>query len=681
MITLFDAVQTLKGVGPRRDTQLQKLGIMNIWDLLWHLPRTYFDQGAAVPVKSAAEQPNVTVIGTIERVWLTAAARGMKIARAVLSDDTGSMELLWFNQPYILNAIKQGDHVAASGRTRTVKTGIQMAVSRYETYKDGQCGTTGLIPVYQTTAGLPQKTMRSLVNQALENYFGQYPQIVPQNELDALQMLPVYQALETMHHPVSDKEIEKARRSLALEELFLFQLFMLSEKNMQQRFEKNGYRHNTGKTKTASLLHPLPFGLTGAQRRVIKEVLTDMKSQKPMNRLIHGDVGSGKTVIAAAAMAVSAANGYQACMMVPTALLAQQQYQKVKQMFREDVQIELLTGNTAAAERRRILESVRKGETQILIGTHAVIEETVRFNELSLVVIDEQHRFGVRQRSRLGKKGALPDVLVMSATPIPRTMALTLYGDLDVSVLDEQPPGRTPIKTTGIRAAEREKAYRFVLSQIKTGRQAYAVCPLIEESEKLEAADVVSLYKYLNNGIFKEKSVGLLHGRMKNEEKEAVMNAFVDGKLDLLVSTTVIEVGVDVTNATVMVIENADRFGLSQLHQLRGRVGRGADQAYCILIGDPATPEGKARLQIMKETGDGFLIASEDLQLRGPGDIWGIRQRGLPTLKAADLFKDTDLIEISRNAAQQYISSGKRNDTIEAVLQKRFGANEEISSN
>ncbi|MGE5404772.1 MAG: ATP-dependent DNA helicase RecG, partial [Candidatus Saccharibacteria bacterium] len=432
----------------------------------------------------------------------------------------------------------------------------------------------------------------------------------------------------------------------------------------------------------ADVVSGLSFDLTEAQNRVLKQIYADMEQEKPMNRLVQGDVGAGKTVVAALAMAKAVSAGYQAALMAPTEILATQHYETLHKLYNGRITVVLLTGKTTAKLKATILEGLASGEIDVLVGTHALIEDEVAFNNLSLAVIDEQHRFGVRQRSLLSRKGQWPDILVMSATPIPRTLALTIYGDLDIATIDQLPPGRKPVKTLFVRQSARAKAYSFFLDQVKQGRQGYVVCPLVEESEKQDLINATTLSEQLQNSIFKDYKVGLMHGRMKPAEKTAIMDAFRQNQIQVLVSTTVIEVGVDVANATVMVVEEAERFGLSQLHQLRGRVGRGAEQSYCCLIGNPKTDEGFQRLKVMERTNDGFEIANEDMRLRGPGDLWGLKQHGLPPFKMADLFKDADLLEVCKKEADAFWSKNSRvSPLIDKLIAKKMARQDDIVAN
>ena len=520
-----------------------------------------------------------------------------------------------------------------------------------------------------------------MVKHVLPGYAPMHTEIAPSELKEDLGLLPAHKAFWGIHFPTGWEQQELSRRSLALEELFLLQLAIRREQRALRDPNVKGVKNIEQDDLVTRVLSGLSFSLTGAQKRVTAEIFRDMENDRPMNRLIQGDVGSGKTIVAALAMAKAVSSGYQAALMAPTEILAWQHFETLKKVYPPGMRVEILTGSTTAKRRGEILSEAREGQVQILVGTHALIQEAVIFKKLSLVVIDEQHRFGVSQRAALGQKGYLPDVLVMSATPIPRTLALTIYGDLDISTIDEVPPGRMPVKTLSLRETGRDKAYQFLLKQVKQGRQGYVVCPLIEESEKQDLTDATALYQRLQAGIFNQHVVGLLHGRMRPGEKDQVIEGFRKGKIDVLVSTTVIEVGVDVPNATVMVVESAERFGLSQLHQLRGRVGRGYDQAYCILLGNPRTEVGLKRLKVMERTTDGFEIASEDLRLRGPGDIWGLKQHGLPELKLTDLWRDTDLLRITRDAAANFAASLDNNPTILGLLTKKFPREENIAAN
>lgn len=682
MNTLFHSIRYLKGVGPQREKQLLRLGIKDIYDLLWHIPRSYIDRTETVKISNLRAGEIASITGSIETVRASMSSRRIAIIKAVVKDDSGRIPVVWFNQGFLKNILKPGLSIFVRGKVNIGYGQMELSAYDYElTSQDGTAADSGIDPVYPSTEGISQKVWRQMVRNALAGYAGVYPEIVPSGLREDLGLLPASKALWGIHFPVAWDEQELSRRSLALEELFLLQLAIRREQRALRDPDVKGIRNLELDDLVTRILHGLSFSLTGAQKRVMAEIFQDMEDDCPMNRLMQGDVGSGKTIVAALAMAKAVSSGYQAALMAPTEILALQHFDTLKKVYPPDMRVEILTGSTSPKQREEILLETARGQTRILVGTHALIQESVLFKNLSLAVIDEQHRFGVSQRAVLGQKGYLPDVLVMSATPIPRTLALTIYGDLDISTIDEVPPGRMPIKTLALRETGRDKAYEFLLKQVKEGRQGYVVCPLIEESEKQDLTDATALYQRLQAGVFRHHAVGLLHGRMRSSEKDQVVEGFRRREIDVLVSTTVIEVGIDVPNATVMIIESAERFGLSQLHQLRGRVGRGTDQAYCILLGNPRTEVGLTRLKVMERTTDGFEIASEDLRLRGPGDIWGLKQHGLPELKLTDLWKDTDLLHITRDAAATYATSLDDNSVILQLLTKKFPREENIAAN
>lgn len=679
MGTLFDSVRYLKGVGPQREKQLLRLGIRDIFDLLWHVPRSYIDRTQTVKIKDLQAGEVASISGRIEAVRASVTSRRVSIIKAEIKDDSGRTQVVWFNQGYLKNILKPGLAVFVRGKVN-LNYG-QLEISVYDHELIGQKGTAsvpGIDPVYPSTEGISQKVWRQMVRNALAEYGEIYPEIAPLGIKEDLGLLSARTALRGIHFPSGWEHQELARRSLAFEELFLLQLAIRREQTTFRDPDIKGIKNLEQDDLVPRILHGLSFTLTGAQKRVVAEIFRDMENDHPMNRLIQGDVGSGKTIVAALAIAKAVSSGYQAALMAPTEILALQHFDTLRKVYPSSLRVEILTGTTAAKRREGILEETLRGEIKVLVGTHALIQETVAFRSLSLAVIDEQHRFGVSQRAVLGQKGYRPDILVMSATPIPRTLALTVYGDLDLSTIDEVPPDRKPIKTLSLRETGRDKAYQFLVKQVKQGRQGYVVCPLIEESEKQDLTDATALYRRLQDGIFRHHVVGLLHGRMKSSEKDRIVEGFRQGEIDVLVSTTVIEVGVDVPNATVMVVEAAERFGLSQLHQLRGRVGRGSDQAYCILLGNPHTEVGLKRLKVMERTTDGFEIAREDLRLRGPGDIWGLKQHGLPELKLTDLWKDTDLLKITREAASDTLDD---NELILSLLAKKFPREDNIAAN
>lgn len=645
-------IQYIKGVGPRRSSQLRRLGIETVFDLLWHVPRAYFNRGNLHDIGDLKDGINANIRGIVLGTEARRSRRGLSLFKALIQDDSGMITAVWFNQPHLPGKINTGQEIFISGRVKASYGSMDIQVSEYEIL-EGEDLDFKVLPLYPLTEGLNQKYMRRLALIALNDYLGVYPEIFSREIRQQYGLCSIESALRSIHFPEDGPAYLQARKRLAFEELYLFQVSLRQEKDKGHNAAACIIHRAKGQL-VARVEEDLPFSLTLAQRNALQEIFGDMEAAKPMNRLLQGDVGSGKTVVAALAMAKAVSSGYQAAIMAPTEILAEQHYQALQRFFRNtEVSIASLTGGTTAAERRMIMENIKNGNLDMLVGTHALIGEEVEFKSLGLAIIDEQHRFGVRQRALLGAKGMTPDVLVMSATPIPRTLALTAYGDLSLSVIDELPPGRKPIKTIHIKVAERIRAYSFILQEEEKGTQAYVVCPLVEESEKQDLQAAVSLYEELKREILPALSVGLVHGRMKAAEKEYIMTQFKAGAIKVLVSTTVIEVGVDVPNASIMVIEHAERFGLSQLHQLRGRVGRGSQQSYCLLIADPRTDEAWARIRAMERTNDGFQLAQEDMRIRGPGDFWGVRQHGLHLLKVADLIKDNRIIEMAHHLADR----------------------------
>jgi len=678
MEALLKDAQYLKGVGPRRSGQLSRLGVETVFDLLWHVPRAYFNRGNLHEISNLKDGEIANVRGTVLGIESRRSRRGMSLFKALLQDETGLATCVWFNQPHLDGKIQSGQEIFVSGKVKLSYGSMDIQVSEYEIL-EGEDLDFKILPLYPLTEGLNQKFMRKLMLTALNDYLQFYPEIFTTGIRDQYGLCPIDQALHSIHFPEDGPSYLQARKRLVFEELYLFQVSLRMEK---------GHSHKTGhcivqRAKgplTARVEEDLPFSLTAAQLRALQEIFSDMEADRQMNRLLQGDVGSGKTVVAALAMAKSVASGYQAAIMAPTEILAEQHYQALQRFFcNTEVAIASLTGGSSMAERRTVMEGLKNGNLNILVGTHALISDGVDFKSLGLVIIDEQHRFGVRQRALLSSKGKTPDILVMSATPIPRTLALTAYGDLSLSVIDQLPPGRKPIKTVHIKAGERMRAYHFIQQEAKQGTQAYVVCPLVEESEKQDLQAAVSLYDELKKEILPDLSVGLLHGRMKPAEKEYIMGQFKSGAIKVLVSTTVIEVGVDVPNASIVVIEHAERFGLSQLHQLRGRVGRGSQQSYCLLIADPRTDEAWARIHAMERSNDGFQLAQEDMRIRGPGDFWGVRQHGLHLLKIADLIKDQRIIEMAHHLADR--QSPKDWESIGLYIDRKFRKADNIALN
>lgn len=648
----------INGVGPAVAERLATLGAKSVGELLYLFPRRYDDYTLLKPINRLSYGDQVTVIGT---VWETRArqVRNLKLVESTISDGTGKIQATWFNQPWLAQRLKAGMHIVLSGKVDQFLGRPVFQNPEWEPLEMEPLRTRRIVPIYSLTEGLSARKMREVLKRTTEQWAPRVPDPLPREIRDRRGFYRLPQALQQIHFPESRETLQHARRRLVFDELFLLQLGMFGHRRVWQSVPGIPIPYQAEVIE--AYLQQLPYELTEAQKRVVAEIAADMANPLPMNRLLQGDVGAGKTVVAAAAMVLAVRAGYQAALMAPTEILAEQHYKGLSQLMAGlGIEVTLLTGSTPAAERDALYAALADGSAQVIIGTHALIQEKVLFNRLALVVIDEQHRFGVDQRKALREKGGPtngadqqnPHVLVMSATPIPRSLALSLYGDLDLSVLDEMPPGRQEIKTRWLRPSERERAYSFVRGQVSQGRQAFIICPLVEESDKIEAKAAVDEYERLQNEIFPDLKLGLLHGRLKAEEKEAAMRAFHDRETDILVATSVIEVGIDVPNSTVMVIEGADRFGLAQLHQFRGRVGRGEHQSYCLLLADTVSGDAEERLAALEMTNDGFLLAEKDLEIRGPGEFLGRRQSGLPELHLASLT-DMEMLMIAREEAQK----------------------------
>ncbi|GIV05134.1 MAG: ATP-dependent DNA helicase RecG [Fimbriimonadales bacterium] len=655
--TLETEVQYLKGVGPKLAQVLSKLNIYTLGDLLFHLPRRYEDRRHFRKIAHARPGEAVTVAGKLVTVDNVKVRNNMTLTKAYLDDGSGVLELVWYNQPYMKDTLSKlrNSVIVAYGVVKESPYGLQMETPEWEDLPDGAdpdslLSVNRIVPIYPLTEGIRQKRMRQILYNAVQ-YAHLAPEILPRSVRERVDLPPIQQALQQIHFPDEENQIEPARRRLVFEEFFLMQLGVGMQRRQNQQERGIAMRIDEQRL-NAQLQQLVPFELTNAQKRVIREIWSDMAQPHPMNRLLQGDVGSGKTIVAAAAILAAVDNQYQAAMMAPTEILAEQHYINLHRLFQPlGISVELLVGRLSNKQRQQARERVASGRGMVAVGTHALIQEEVNFARLGLAIVDEQHRFGVLQRAALRDKGLMPHLLVMSATPIPRTLTMTLYGELDVSILDEMPPGRKPVKTHWKTPEERLKVYAGVRKLIEEGRQAYVICPLIDESDKLQVRAAEEMAEHLQKDVFPDLRVGLLHGRMKPAEKEAVMEQFRAGELDILVSTTVIEVGVDVPNAAVIVIEDADRFGLAQLHQLRGRVGRSEHQSFCILIANPKSEDGQRRMEIMARTTNGFLIAEEDLKIRGPGEIFGTKQSGMPSFRVADLVKDMGLLEVARQEA------------------------------
>jgi ATP-dependent DNA helicase RecG len=657
---LDQPAQFLRGVGPRRAEQLERLGIRNARDLLYHIPRRYEDASTVTPIQQASVGMDVTVIGEVTSKGVLPTRAGLRIFQALIRDATGNIECSWPGRPYLDRTIKKGDILLVSGPVRFYH-GRQLQPREFIILgeaDDADSGQGKILPIYAATEGLSQRAFRRVLEQNLDALLAatDAEEIFGAQELLEAGLPDLRTALAALHRPASLLETHGARRRLAFEELFFLQLL-----HALAHHHATALRAGTALQRTdrliGALYRQLPFELTAAQTRALREIFQDLTAPTRMNRLLQGDVGSGKTVVALFAMLLAAENGFQSALMAPTELLAEQHAHTLRTLLGDlPVQLALLTGSLGAPARRAALATLADGSAQLIVGTHALIQEGVQFHRLGLVIVDEQHRFGVRQRLALMEQATRPDVLVMSATPIPRSLALTLYGDLDLTVLDQLPPGRQRVRTALRDPGTRDRVYQFIREQVAQGRQAYMVYPLVAESEKVDLKAATAEYERLSRDIFPELRLGLLHGQLPSEQKDTTMRAFATGRIDVLVATTIIEVGIDVANATVMVIEHAERFGLSQLHQLRGRVGRGAAESYCILIQEGGE-EAAQRLRIFVESQDGFEIARADLRLRGMGDFFGSRQHGLPAFRFFDPEQDDDLLARARARTRAIVQS------------------------
>lgn len=685
---LNSEIQYLKGVGPKRSSKLNKIGIYTIEDLLNYFPVRYEDRRKLSKVKDLDEENKYLLKVKIKRIsTLKKINKKMSVFKVFAFDDTGYINMTFFNQEFLYKKLKPEDIYFIYGKYKLVE-GVYEIVNpdveaHNEVFKTGK-----IMPIYRLTNTLTNNELIKLMITCIEDNCKRINNILPEHIIKEYNLLNKSDAVKNLHFPTDGKTYNQAKRTIAFERLLIFQLGLFNIKNRLHSSAKGIVQDKTSLSK--KLLDSLPYKLTNAQLRVIEEIQSDMSSNKAMNRLVQGDVGSGKTIIAIIAMLNAVESGYQATMMAPTEILAAQHYQTITEYLKNsdiDVEVAFLSGSTTKKNKDDILKRLKNNEIDILIGTHALIEKNVEFANIGLAITDEQHRFGVRQRAMLGNKRyeGTPDVLIMTATPIPRTLALMVYGDLDISIIDEMPPNRQQIITKVLSGNKKDKAYEFIIDEIKKGRQAYIVAPLIEESEKLELDSATEIYESLKNEYFSEFELGLLHGKMTNAEKDEIMERFYSGEINVLVSTTVIEVGVNVPNATVMLILNAERFGLSQLHQLRGRVGRGKHQSYCILVNESKSANSKDRMKIMAETNNGFLIAEEDLRLRGPGDFFGTRQSGIESYNLDQLISDVTLVQDVQNITKKLLVEnpnlkGVEYDSLRYEILKLF-KNENIAFN
>jgi ATP-dependent DNA helicase RecG len=658
-INLDSPANGLHGVSDTYAKRLSRIGATTIRDLLYLFPHRYDDFSSLKTIDKLEYGEEVTIIGTVWETHERTSRRGQSLVTSTISDGTGVIQATWFNQPYLVKRLKQGKQIVISGKVDEYLGRLTFPSPTWEPLDKELIHTKRLVPMYPLTRGIGARWLRRLMKRTVDYWSLRLPDHLPLAIRDKRNLPSLETAIQQIHFPDNWDLVKEARRRLAFDELLMIQLGVLRQRHEWR--ERPGQPVQIDGALLKTFLESLPFTLTRAQEKALSEILEDLQQPRPMSRLLQGDVGSGKTVVAAAAMLVTVANDMQAVLMAPTEILAEQHHDSLGKLWSElwlpgltkvTSHLRLLTGSLKQSEKEGIYDEIASGEAKLIIGTHALIQEGLNFKNLGLAVIDEQHRFGVTQRSALRQKGYNPHVLVMSATPIPRTLALTLYGDLDISTIDELPPGRKEIITQWMTPRERERAYSFLHSRIQESEQAFIICPLIEESEKIEAKAAVEEHSRLQGEVFPDLRLGLLHGRMKGDEKEAVMRDFYRGELDILVSTPVVEVGIDVPNATVMLIEGADRFGLSQLHQFRGRVGRGERQAYCLLLSDSPSDMGEQRLQIIESTQDGFMLADEDLRMRGPGEFFGTRQSGLPDLKVARL-SDVGVLEEARAVAKE----------------------------
>ena len=649
-----------KYITAKQLSNLKSLGIHTIYDLIYYFPRAYDDRTNIKKIGELKFNEYVVLKANVMSVVNLTVRSGKKIVKAMVSDGTGIMEILWFGMPYIKKSLKIGEEYLFIGQTKKAAV-FQLINPEYKLFSGQQkVSENEILPIYSSNKNITQNSLRKLVEKFLVNFLNYFEENIPKELIKEYKIMERKSAIKNIHYPVSMKEIEEAKRRFAIEELLILELGILKNRFIIENSNSKNYEVEGKKEKVREFLSQLTFNLTNAQKKVIKEIYDEISNGKIVNRLIQGDVGSGKTVVAMVMLIYMAENGYQGALMAPTEILANQHYLGIKERLEKiGLRVELLTSSIKGKKKNEILDGIINGEVDIVIGTHSLIEDDVIFKKLGLIVIDEQHRFGVNQRNKLREKGFLGNLLVMSATPIPRSLALSIYGDLDLSIIDELPPGRTPIKTKWIANDEDlEKMYNFIYKKVNDGNQAYFVAPLIETSDKMALKSVDKVSEEIERK-FSNKKIGIIHGKMKAKEKDEVMLKFKNKEYDILIATTVIEVGIDVPASTIMTIYNAERFGLSALHQLRGRVGRGSKQSYCFLISNSTTENSKQRLSIMEETEDGFRIAEEDLKLRNSGEIFGLRQSGFSDLKFIDIIYDVKTIKLVRDECIKYLKEHK----------------------
>ncbi|MFA3904790.1 ATP-dependent DNA helicase RecG [Fusobacterium nucleatum] len=649
-----------KYITAKQLSNLKSLGINTVYDLIYYFPRAYDDRTNIKKIGELKFNEYVVLKATVMSAVNLTVRSGKKIVKAMVTDGTGIMEILWFGMPYIKKSLKIGEEYLFIGQTKKSAV-FQLINPEYKLFSGQQkVSENEILPIYSSNKNITQNSLRKLVEKFLVNFLNYFEENIPKKLIKEYKIMERKSAIKNIHYPVSMKEIEEAKRRFAIEELLILELGILKNRFIIENSNSKNYEIEGKKEKVREFLSQLTFNLTNAQKKVIKEIYDEISNGKIVNRLIQGDVGSGKTVVAMVMLIYMAENGYQGALMAPTEILANQHYLGIKERLEKiGLRVELLTSSIKGKKKNEILDGIANGDIDIVIGTHSLIEDDVIFKKLGLIVIDEQHRFGVNQRNKLREKGFLGNLLVMSATPIPRSLALSIYGDLDLSIIDELPPGRTPIKTKWIANDEDlEKMYNFIYKKVNAGNQAYFVAPLIETSDKMTLKSVDKVSEEIERK-FSNKKIGIIHGKMKAKEKDEVMLKFKNKEYDILIATTVIEVGIDVPASTIMTIYNAERFGLSALHQLRGRVGRGLKQSYCFLISNSTTENSKQRLSIMEETEDGFRIAEEDLKLRNSGEIFGLRQSGFSDLKFIDIIYDVKTIKLVRDECIKYLKEHK----------------------